>query len=47
MTFNKKQFISFYEYSPSFVCPKEGARKGHPAVPALQAALCFSLLTGR
>jgi len=33
--------------SSSFVCPKEEARKRHPAVPALRAPLCFSLLTER
>jgi len=32
---------------PSFACPKEGARKGHPAEPALRAPLRFSLLPGR
>ena len=28
-----KIIILFY-LSPSFACPKEGARKGHPAVPS-------------
>ena len=42
---------------PSFVCPKDGARKGHPTVPVLWSyqhtkllmidTLCFLLLTGR
>ena len=41
-----KMIILFY-LSPSFTCLKEGARKGHPAVPVLRTTLRFSLLTGR
>jgi hypothetical protein len=33
--------------SPSFACPKEGARKGHPSFTTLRANLRFSLMSGR